>query len=121
LILNKPIPPDSVRRMLAALPRMERQKVRARLPLLPMVCTTGGKQFTLRSLNISESGMLLQASVPLRSAGSRAAIPDCGVRAVLDVQARIVRKEGDARLAAEFIGLSAGDLNGNSPLRHRPR
>src|SRR5437879_10800577 len=66
LVVTKPISADRLRRMLLALdlPDWKGKRHAARLPLFTEVnCTWKGRQFPLRSLNISESGMLLQPAI----------------------------------------------------------
>jgi hypothetical protein len=66
----------------------------------------------LRSLNISESGMLLQGLADIevgQEVGLEFKIMDIG--ATLKVVGRIVRKEGADRLGLGFIGLAPEELN----------
>ena len=115
LILNKPI---SARQrsphMLEAFPNWKNKgRCAARLPLLTdVVCTSDGREFKARSLNISESGMLLEQSVAAEIGGEVTLIfPHPEIRASLDRSARIVRKENTQRVATEFIGLAPEDRN----------
>jgi CheY-like chemotaxis protein len=115
LVLTKPIPADRLRRMLAAmdLPEWKGKRHAVRLPLFAEVkCMWNGQQYSLRSLNISESGMLLQPSVDVE-VGEEVALEFRieEVRASLKLPARIVRKEGNERVAVEFTGLEPEDRN----------
>lgn len=115
LVLTKPIPADRLRRMLAAMDLREWKNRRhaARLPLFTEVtCTWKGQQFRLRSMNISESGMLLQPAIEAE-AGQQVALEFMisEVNASLSLQARIVRKEGAERVGVEFIGLTPENQN----------
>ena len=64
-------------------------------------------QIPLRSMNISESGMLLQPSVD-REVGQEVQLEFkiAEVRASLNPRGRIVRKEGAERVAIAFIDLA---------------
>jgi len=101
--------------MLAAMdsPGWQGKRHAARLPLFTEVnCTWGDRQFPLRSMNISQSGMLLQPSLDAE-VGQEVSLDFkiTEVRASLSVHARIVRKEGTLRVAIEFIGLAPEDQN----------
>jgi len=113
-VLVKPLVADRLRRMLAAMdsPEWNRRKA-ARMPLFTDVFATfDNRQFPLRGLNISETGMLLQPSIELE-AGQEIALEFkiAEVRASLNVLARIVRKEGTDRFAVEFVALAPEDQN----------
>jgi CheY-like chemotaxis protein len=114
-VLAKPITAGRIRSMLAAMdsPGWKGRRHAARLPLFTeVVCTWDKQQFPLRSMNISESGMLLQPSLDLelgQEVGLEFKIAE--VRASLNVLARIVRKEGTERVAVAFIGLAPEDHN----------
>jgi hypothetical protein len=114
-VLAKPVTAGRIRSMLAALdsPGWKGKRSAARLPLFSeVVCTWDKQQFPLRSMNISESGMLLQPSLDLemgQEVGLEFKIAE--VRASLNVLARIVRKEGTERVAVAFIGLAPEDHN----------
>jgi len=65
-VLTKPVHADRLRRMLAAMesPDWKHKRAAARLPMFSEVaCTWDNQQHALHSLNISESGMLLQPSL----------------------------------------------------------
>jgi CheY-like chemotaxis protein len=114
-VLNKPLTAARLRPMLAAMDSSgwKLKKSAARLPLFTEVLLTwDGRQFPLRSMNISESGMLLQASIEAE-VGQEVALQFkiAEVRASLSVVARVVRKEGAERMAIEFIGLAREDQN----------
>ena len=109
LVLTKPLAADRLRRMLAAIGSLEwRNRSGARLPLFTdVLCTWGAREFRLRSLNISESGMLLQPSLdaePGQEVSLEFKIAE--VRAVLNVPARIVRNEGSERMAVQFLAVA---------------
>jgi CheY-like chemotaxis protein len=115
LVLSKPITAACIRPMLASMdsPGWKGRRHAARLPLFTeVVCTWDERQFPLRSMNISESGMLLQPSLDLE-VGQEVTLEFkiAEVRASLNVLARIVRKEGTERVAVAFIGLAPEDLN----------
>jgi CheY-like chemotaxis protein len=109
-VLSKPVTAGRIRPMLAAMnsPGWKGRRLAARLPLFTeVICTYDGKQFPLRSLNISESGMLLQPSVDVEI-GQEVALQFkiTEVRASLNPLVRIVRKEGTERVAVEFNSLA---------------
>jgi CheY-like chemotaxis protein len=114
-VLTKPVTAGRLRPMLAAMDSSgwKGRRHSARLPLFTEVfCTWGERHFPLRSLNISESGMLLQPSVDIevgQEVGLEFKIAE--VRASLNVLARIARKEGVERVGVEFIGLAPEDHN----------
>jgi len=115
LVLTKPVPADRLRRMLAAmdLSGWRGKRHAARLPLFTEVtCRWNERQFALRSLNISESGMLLQPAIDAE-VGQEVALEFkiADVRASLNVLARIIRKEGTERVGMEFVGLAPEDQN----------
>lgn len=114
-VLAKPISAGRIRGMLAAMdsPGWKGKRHAARLPFLTeVICNWDDRKFTLRSLNISETGMLLQAPVDAevgQEVGLELKIAE--FRASLNVLARIVRKEGTERVAVAFIGLAPEDHN----------
>jgi len=114
-VLTKPLTAGRIRPMLAAMdsPGWKGKRHAARLPLITeVICTWNDRQFPLRSLNISESGMLLQALVDVevgQEIGLEFKIAE--VRASLNVPGRIVRKEGTERVGVAFVGLAPEDLN----------
>jgi CheY-like chemotaxis protein len=115
LVVSKPVAADRLRRMLTVmdLPEWKGKRHAARLPLFAEVtCRWNDWQFPLRSLNISETGMLLQPAVDVEL-GKEVALEFniAEVRMTLNVQARIIRKEGTERVAVEFIGLAPEDQN----------
>jgi CheY-like chemotaxis protein len=114
-VLTKPLTAGRLRPMLAAMDSSG-WKGRARAARMPLItevtCTWENRQFPLRSMNISESGMLLQPSMDIevgQEVGLEFKIAE--VRASLNVLARIVRKEGNERLGTAFIGLAPEDRN----------
>jgi c-di-GMP-binding flagellar brake protein YcgR len=76
------------------------------------LCSWEERQVPSRSLNISESGMLLQSSLDLE-VGQEVALEFkiAEVGASLQVLARIVRKEGTERTGVQFLGLAPEDIN----------
>jgi hypothetical protein len=63
-------------------------------------------------MNISESGMLLQPSIDAQVGQEvRLEFRIEEMRASLNVSSRIVRKEGNERMAVEFTGLQPEDQN----------
>ena len=114
LVLAEPVSAARLRTMLAALdsPRWKGRHA-ARLPLFTEVnCMWDGWQFPLRGMNISESGMLLQPSLDMevgQEVSLEFKIPE--IRVSLNVRARIIRKEGNERVAVEFVGLAPEDQN----------
>lgn len=115
LVLTTPVPADRLRRMLTAmdLPEWKGRRHAARLPLFAeVICTWHERQFTLRSMNISESGMLLQPAIEAEL-GQEVALDlkIADVNASLNVRARVIRKEGTERVGVEFIGLTPENRN----------
>jgi CheY-like chemotaxis protein len=115
LVVTKPISADRLRRMLLALdlPDWKGKRHAARLPLFTEVnCTWKGRSFPLRSLNISESGMLLQPAIDAE-VGQEVALgfKIAEVGASLNESARITRKEGTRQVAVEFISLAPENQN----------
>lgn len=113
--LPKPIAAGRILPMLAAMesPGWKDKRRAARLPLFTEVtCKCGQRNLPMRSLNISETGMLLQSSHGLME-GQEISLEFkiAEVRASLKVQARIVRKEGTERIGTEFIDLAPEDQN----------
>ena len=84
-----------------------------RLPLITEVISNwNDQQLHLRSLNVSESGMLLQGSADLKvgnEAGLEFKIAE--FRASLNVMGRVVRQEAPDRMAVGFVGLAPEDIN----------
>jgi CheY-like chemotaxis protein len=114
-VLTKPLAATQLRPMLAAMDSLgwKGRRHALRLPLFTeVVCTGDERQFPLRSMNISESGMLLQPSVDIE-VGQEVELEFkiAEVRASLHVVARIARKEGIERVAVEFVGLAPEDQN----------
>jgi CheY-like chemotaxis protein len=115
LVLTKPISPSYLIPMLAAMerPGWKDQRHAARLPLFAHVsCKWNDKQFALRSLNISETGMLLESSADVEE-GQEVSLQFkiAEVRASLNVRARIARKDSRGRVGVEFSGLALEDQN----------
>jgi CheY-like chemotaxis protein len=114
-VLTKPVTAARLRPMLAAMdsPGWKTRRRAARLPLhTDVICIWDDRQFPLRSMNISESGMLLRPSVDVevgQEVELEFKIPE--VCASLQVIARIARKEGTESVAIEFIGLAPEDQN----------
>jgi len=115
LVITKPVQAEHLRRMLAAMesPEWKHKKAAARLPMFSeVICTCDNRQHALNGLNISESGMLLQPSLDA-AIGSEASLAfKIGeARDSLNLRARMIRKEGNQRVAFEFIELAPEDRN----------
>jgi CheY-like chemotaxis protein len=114
-VLAKPVSGSRLRPMLTAMdsPVWKGRRHTPRMPLVTDVnCRWQDRRFVLRSLNISETGMLLRPSLDValnKEVFLDFKIPD--VRASLDLRARIVRKEGSDRVAVGFLGLEPEDAN----------
>jgi CheY-like chemotaxis protein len=114
-VLTKPVSASRLRPMLAAMqsPGWKGKRHAARLPLFTEVsCKWGGQEFGLRSMNISESGILLRPSIDAEI-GEEVSLSFKfeEFRAVLNVRARIARKDGTECVGMEFFGLAAEDIN----------
>lgn len=114
-VLPKPLTMTRLRPILAAMdsPGWKGKRHTARLPLFAdVLCISGGRQLSLRSLNISESGMLLQPALDVPE-GQEVSLDFkiSEVPAALQVRARIVRKEGADRVAVQFLDLAPEHLN----------
>jgi CheY-like chemotaxis protein len=114
-VLTKPVTAARLRPMLAAMdsPGWKSRQGAARLPIFTdVICKWDDRQFPLRSMNISETGMLLQPSVDIE-VGKEVELEFKirEVHASLQVRARIVRKDGDERVGIEFIGLAPEEQN----------
>ena len=114
-VLTKPITAGRIRPMLAAMdsPGWKGKRHAARMPLITEVtCTWDNQEFPLRSLNISETGMLLQSSHDAE-VGQEVSLEFkiAEVRASLNVCARVIRREKTERVGIEFIGLAPEDHN----------
>jgi CheY-like chemotaxis protein len=113
-VVTKPVTAARLRPMLDAMDSPGwKGKRYARLPLFTeVICTSEHQQFPLRSMNISESGMLLQPSADIE-VGQEVTLEFkiMEVGASLDVLARVARKEGTERIAMEFIGLAPENHN----------
>ena len=113
-VLTQPLAGNRLRRMLAAMDSMEwKNRSAARMPLFTDVaCIRNGRQLPMRSLNISETGMLLQPSIEAESDQEvTLEFKIAEVNASLTVPARIVRKEGAERVAVGFTTLAPEDRN----------
>jgi CheY-like chemotaxis protein len=114
-VLPKPIASARILPMLAAMdsPNWKVRRGAARLPLSTEVhCRCGNQDFSMRSMNISESGMLFRSSHEVQ-VGSEVSLEFkiAEVRASLNVRARIVRKEASGGVGVEFVGLQIEDRN----------
>jgi c-di-GMP-binding flagellar brake protein YcgR len=114
-VIPKPITAARIIPMLTAMdsPAWKTRIRASRLPLFTEVkCKCGDRDFLMRTMNISETGMLLQSSHDVEvgqevSLGFK--IAEIGIS--LNVRARIIRKEGTERLGIEFIGLMPEEKN----------
>jgi CheY-like chemotaxis protein len=115
LVLSKPVTAGRIRPMLASMdsPGWKGRRHAARLPIFTeVVCSWDERQFPLRSMNISETGMLLQGLADIEVGQEvRLEFKIAEVNASLNALARIVRKEGTDRVAGAFIGLAPEDRN----------
>lgn len=85
----------------------------ARLPLFTQAtCKWHDHEYPLRSMNISETGMLLQPAVEAEK-GEEVSLQFklADIRSDLNLRARIVRKDGTERIGLEFIDLAPEDKN----------
>ena len=116
-VLPKPIASARILPMLAAMdsPNWKARRGAARLPISTEVnCRWSNQDFPMRSMNISESGMLLRTSHEVGvEVGGEVSLEFkiAEVRASLNVRARIVRKEGSEGVGVEFVGLQVEDRN----------
>lgn len=115
LVMTKPVNAARLGAMLAAMdsPGWKDKRSAARLPLFTEVqCTRGSQKFSLRSMNISESGMLLQPSLDVEVGQELSLEFKIGeVRATLSPRAHVIRKEEPDRVAVEFLDLTPEDRN----------
>lgn len=114
-VLPKPIAAARIIPLLNAIASPDWKTLRhaARLPLFTEVnCNWDGQDFPMRSLNISETGMLLQSQHDVEvNQEISMAFKLAEVGASLHVKARSVRKEGTDRIAVGFIELAPEDKN----------
>ena len=115
LVLTKPLTAGRLRPMLASLEcqAWKGRRHSVRLPLFTEVtCKCGDRPFPLRSLNISEGGMLLQPSTDLE-VGQEVSLEFkiAEARAALNVRARIVRKVGTEQVGVQFTDLVPEEKN----------
>ena len=114
-VLTKPVTAANLRPMLAAMDSAgwKERRHAARMPLFTEVlCKWQEQEFQMRSLNISESGMLLQSPVDVEIGQEvELEFKIAEVRASLNVVVRIARKEGADRFGAEFVGLAPEEGN----------
>ncbi len=113
--LPKPITAARIVPILSAMesPGWKLRAHAARLPLFTEVnCKWGNRDFPMRSVNISETGMLLQSSHDVE-VGHKVSLEFkiAEFRASLNVHARAVRKEGTDRVAIAFVDLAPEDQN----------
>lgn len=86
------------------------------MPLFTEVtCRCDDREYPLRSMNISDTGMLLQLLQPAPNIDLGQEVflefKIAELRASLNVIARIVRNEGTDRVGVSFIGLAPEDQN----------
>ena len=95
------------------LPDWKTRRIAARLPFVTeVIYKSPDRDFPMRSLNISETGMLLQSSY-LVEIGQEVSLEFkiAELHASLSVRARVVRKEGTDRMAVAFVALAPEDQN----------
>jgi CheY-like chemotaxis protein len=113
LFLVKPIQGDRLHRMLAAFLEWKGKRHAARLPFFgEVLCNWNGRQFQLRSSNISESGMLLRPA-PEVEVGQEVHLEFriAEIHSSLSVVGRVVRKDGAQAVGVQFIGLRPEEVN----------
>jgi CheY-like chemotaxis protein len=116
-VFTKPVTAASLRSMLAAMDSAgwKGKRHTIRLPLFTdVVCIWDDRKFPFRSMNISESGMLMQTSADIDIDVGKEVFLEfkiSEVHASLNVRARIVRKEGTERIGMAFIDLAPEDKN----------
>jgi CheY-like chemotaxis protein len=114
-VLPKPIAGARILEMLAAMetPGWKNRRHAVRLPLFTEVsCKLGDRELPMRSMNISESGMLLQTPEDVetgREVSLEFRLAEFGVGLIL--QGRTVRKEEPNRIGVEFTGLAPEEQN----------
>jgi CheY-like chemotaxis protein len=115
LVLTKPLARAHLVPILTAMdrPGWKDQRHAARMPLFaPVNCEWNNQQFALCSLNISESGMLLEPAIDAEIGQELGLQFEIGeAQTALHARARIVRKEGGERMGVEFTGLAPEDKN----------
>jgi CheY-like chemotaxis protein len=113
--LVKPLTSGRMRALLAAMdaPDWKNKKRAARLTMFTEVhCTWEGRPYPLRSLNISQSGILLQGPLTAEIGQEVTLEFHMGeARTLLKVHGRIIRKEAGDRLGLEFVALAPEDKN----------
>jgi len=115
MVLTKPLARAHLVPILTAMdrPGWKDQRHAARMPLFaPVNCQWNDQQFALCSLNISESGMLLEPAIDAeigQDVGLQFEIGEA--QTPLHVHARVVRKEGGERMGVEFTGLAPVEKN----------
>jgi CheY-like chemotaxis protein len=114
-VFQKPVTSARILPFLAALasPGWKTKVRAARLPLFTQVtCQRRDEEVVLRSMNISESGMLLQTAVDFEEGEAVSLEFDIAeVQARVKVKARIVRKDGRGQAGVEFIDLAPEHQN----------
>ena len=105
LFLVKPVPADRLHRMLAGIPEWKSKRHAVRLPLFTAVrCECDGHICSLRSLNVSETGILLQGAHKCeigRLVNLEFTIAE--LHTSLKLTARAVRMEGADRVGLGFV------------------
>ena len=114
-VLPKPIAAARIVPVLSAMvsPKWRASRHAARLPLFTEVnCKWRDLDFPMRSMNISETGVLLQSPHDVE-VGQEVSLEFkiAEVRASLKVRARVVRKQGTESLGMDFVGLAPEDRN----------
>jgi CheY-like chemotaxis protein len=114
-VLTKAVSRVGLRPLLMAMeaPDWKSKRRTARLPIFTdVICRWDDQHFPLRSINISESGILLQPAVDIAMGQEVELEFKIGEPPVtLDVLARIVRKEGNERVGMAFVGLAPEEQN----------
>jgi CheY-like chemotaxis protein len=114
-VLTKPVNAARILPLLAAMesPGWNGKRHAARLPLFTEVhCKCGEQEFVLQSLNISESGLLLQSPLGIDVGVELSMEFDIvDVQASLNLRGRVSRKEGEDRIGLAFIDLEPEAIN----------
>lgn len=115
LVIAKPLTAPRVRAMLAGIasPGWRNRRQAVRLPLFTdVVCMRDGQEFSLRTLNISSSGLLLQGALNAEVGQEiQLDFKIAEVNASLKVLGRVVRTQEPDRVAMEFLSLAPEDKN----------
>ena len=114
-VLPKPITSGRIVPMLTAMdsPNWKARRGAARLPISTEVaCRCGNQTFSMRSMNISESGMLLRSSHEVEvGSGSFPGVQNRGISRLARRTCACRPREGSEGVGVEFVGLEIEDRN----------